>query len=142
MSTLCAILSGVPPIFRNTIPCAALRFLAAAEAAFRRLAAMPGMGTRDDPEHSVLAEFRFFPITRFKNDLVFYRPLADGIKSCACYTVHRIFTASWQRNSASRKTTPTTRKRKRASQGLHNSPAKCRPTLGPSELGFSFHCGR
>ena len=41
---------------------------------------MPGMGTRYDPEHSVLAEFRFFPITRFKNDLVFYRPLADGIE--------------------------------------------------------------
>jgi toxin ParE1/3/4 len=61
-------------------PRAALRFLNAAEVTIRRLAMSPGIGARYDPDHPALAELRFFPITRFKNDLVFYRPLADGIE--------------------------------------------------------------
>jgi toxin ParE1/3/4 len=65
---------------RQHNPRAALRFLDAAEATIRQLAASPGIGARYDPEHPALAELRFFPITRFKNDLVFYRPLADGIE--------------------------------------------------------------
>lgn len=65
---------------RQHSPRAALRFLDAAEATFRQLAASPGMGARYDPDHPALAELRFFPITRFKNDLVFYRPLTDGIE--------------------------------------------------------------
>jgi toxin ParE1/3/4 len=60
-------------------PRAALRFLDAAEATIRQLAAFPGLGVRYDSEHPVLAELRFFPISRFKNDLIFYRPLTDGI---------------------------------------------------------------
>jgi toxin ParE1/3/4 len=59
---------------------AALRFLGAAEATIRRLAGSPGIGTRYDPDHPALADLRFFPISGFKNDLVFYRSLADGIE--------------------------------------------------------------
>jgi toxin ParE1/3/4 len=65
---------------RQRNPRAALRFIDEAEATFRRLATMPGMGTRYDPELPALAEIRYFPISRFKNDLVFYRPIADGIE--------------------------------------------------------------
>jgi toxin ParE1/3/4 len=55
------------------------RFLVQAEATFERLASMPAMGTRYDPEFSALAELRYFPIARFKNYLVFYRPIEGGI---------------------------------------------------------------
>lgn len=65
---------------RQHNPRAALRFLDAAEATFQRLAAMPGMGARYEPDHPALAELRFFPISRFKKDLIFYRPLPDGIE--------------------------------------------------------------
>lgn len=65
---------------RQHNPRAALRFLDAAEATIRQLAALPGSGTRYEPDHPALAELRFFPITRFKNDLVFYQPLPDGIE--------------------------------------------------------------
>jgi toxin ParE1/3/4 len=65
---------------RQRNPRAALRFLVEAEATFRRLAAMPGTGARFEPDHPVLADLRYAPITRHKSDLVFYRPLDDGIE--------------------------------------------------------------
>lgn len=65
---------------RQHDPRAALRFLAEAEATFGRLAAMPGMGRRYAPGHPVLADLRVFPIARYTSDLVFYRPLGDGIE--------------------------------------------------------------
>ena len=57
----------------------ASRFLAQAEATFERLAGMPRLGTRYEAENPALAEVRFFPISRFKNYLVFYLPAARGI---------------------------------------------------------------
>jgi toxin ParE1/3/4 len=65
---------------RRRNPRAALRFLNAAEATFRLLAAQPGLGARYEPDHPILSELRFFPITGFKNDLVFYQPSANGIQ--------------------------------------------------------------
>ena len=57
------------------------RFRVQAEAAFERLAGMPGMGTRYAHDHPAQAELRYFPLTsRFKKFLVFYRPVADGIE--------------------------------------------------------------
>lgn len=59
----------------------ARRFRAEAEAAFTRLAAMPGMGTRFEAENPAFGELRFFPLpSRFKSYLVFYRPTPDGIE--------------------------------------------------------------
>jgi toxin ParE1/3/4 len=59
----------------------ARRFLAEAEAAFTRLAGMPGMGTRYEADHPAFGELRFFPLSsRFKSDLVFYRPTPEGIE--------------------------------------------------------------
>ena len=65
---------------RQRNPRAALRFLDAAEATIRQLATLPGLGARYDASHPILAEIRFFPISRFKKDIVFYRPLADGVE--------------------------------------------------------------
>ncbi len=56
------------------------RFLAQAEAAISQLASMPGLGARYEHEHPALAGLRFFPISRFKSYLIFYRPLAGGIE--------------------------------------------------------------
>ncbi len=56
------------------------RFFAQAEATFVRLAGMPGMGTRYDPEERLYADLRFFPVSRYRDYLVFYRPLPDGIE--------------------------------------------------------------
>ncbi len=61
-------------------PLAAIRFLDAAEATFHQIAASPRIGTCYDTENPALAEIRFLPITRFRNDLIFYRPLTNGIE--------------------------------------------------------------
>jgi toxin ParE1/3/4 len=56
------------------------RFFTEAEATFDRLASMPGLGTRYEPDEPLYADLRYFPITRFRKYLVFYRPLPDGIE--------------------------------------------------------------
>jgi toxin ParE1/3/4 len=71
-------------IFRRYVREAGLRvadrFFAEAEATFARLASMPGMGTRYAPEEPLYADLRDFPVSRFPNYLVFYRPVPDGIE--------------------------------------------------------------
>ena len=51
----------------------ARRFLGQAEATCQRLARQPGIGTRYEPDEPLYAELRYFPITRFRMYLVFYR---------------------------------------------------------------------
>jgi len=58
----------------------AQRFFAQAEPTFTRLAGMPGMGTHYEHDHPALAGVRFFPVSRFRKYLVFYRSVADGIE--------------------------------------------------------------
>jgi toxin ParE1/3/4 len=58
----------------------ARRFLAQAEATFQRLARMPGIGTRYEPDEPLYAELRYFPVSRFRMYLVFYRPIPGGIE--------------------------------------------------------------
>jgi toxin ParE1/3/4 len=58
----------------------AQRFFAQAEATFARLASIPSMGTVYDHENPAVAELRYFPISRFRNYIVFYRSIADGIE--------------------------------------------------------------
>jgi toxin ParE1/3/4 len=58
----------------------AQRFFAQAEDTFSRLASMPGMGTCYEHDHAALAGLRYFPLSRFRNYVVFYRPVADGIE--------------------------------------------------------------
>ncbi len=56
------------------------RFFAEAEATLARVASMPGMGTRYEPEEPLYADLRYFPISRFRMYLVFYRPISGGIE--------------------------------------------------------------
>ena len=51
---------------------AARRFRTEAQATFERLAGMPGIGTRYDPDEPAHAELRYFPISKFPKYLVFY----------------------------------------------------------------------
>src|SRR5713226_8246174 len=45
-----------------------------------RLLAMSGMGSLYESDEPELAGVRFFPVTRFRNYLVFYRPTTTGIE--------------------------------------------------------------
>ena len=57
------------------------RFFAEAEATFARLATMPGIGTRYEPHEPLYADLRYFPVSRFRDYLVFYRAVpASGIE--------------------------------------------------------------
>ncbi len=61
-------------------PAVANRFLAQAEATLTRLVRRPGLGTLYNHEHPALTDVRYFPISRFKTYLVFYRPRTGGIE--------------------------------------------------------------
>ena len=58
----------------------AQRFFAQVEATLTRLAGMPGMGTHYDLDHPALADLRFFPVSRFRMYLVFYRTVPGGME--------------------------------------------------------------
>jgi toxin ParE1/3/4 len=65
---------------RQNGPERAVRFLREADSTIGRLAKMPGIGVRFEPDDVLFAELRFFPVSRFKKYLVFYRPFAGGIE--------------------------------------------------------------
>ena len=56
------------------------RFFTQAETTLKRLANMPGMGTHYEPEQPLYAGLRYFPVSRFRTYLVFYRPIPEGIE--------------------------------------------------------------
>jgi toxin ParE1/3/4 len=56
------------------------RFFTQTEATFTRLAGMPGLGTCYEHDHEALAGVRYFPVSRFRNYIIFYRPAAEGIE--------------------------------------------------------------
>jgi toxin ParE1/3/4 len=64
---------------RQYNPRAALRFLNAAEAIFRQLASMPGMGERYETINALFQDLRCFPIPRFPSHIVYYKSVPDGI---------------------------------------------------------------
>ena len=61
-------------------PSAADRFLIAAEDAFDKLARMPGMGALHEFSEPKLKDLRSWPITRFRNYLIFYRQTENAIE--------------------------------------------------------------
>ena len=61
-------------------PDAADRVLEAALATFEDLAKMPGMGRPRTFTHSGLSGLRSFRIEGFRNHLIFYRPVTDGVE--------------------------------------------------------------
>jgi toxin ParE1/3/4 len=56
------------------------RFFTEADATFIRLAGMPGIGARYEHDHPALADLCCFPVSRFRNYLVFYRVVSGGIE--------------------------------------------------------------
>jgi toxin ParE1/3/4 len=61
-------------------PNAAIRFLAAANATFQRLAAMPELGQRQEFGRKELLGLRVWQVQGFENFLIFYRPVERGIE--------------------------------------------------------------
>jgi toxin ParE1/3/4 len=59
---------------------AAIRFLDAAEGTFTFLAANPLIGQLFVPANELIPPLRVWPIDGFRNHLVFYRPLTDGVE--------------------------------------------------------------
>ena len=56
------------------------RFFAEAEATFARLARNPGIGARYEPHEPLHADLGYFPVSRFRDYLVFYRAVPGGIE--------------------------------------------------------------
>ncbi len=61
-------------------PSAARRFLAAARKTYANLAALPELGALWRAENPRFQGLRHFPIPRYPNYVVFYRPLSDGVE--------------------------------------------------------------
>ncbi|MFT4691658.1 MAG: toxin ParE1/3/4 [Limisphaerales bacterium] len=61
-------------------PDAAQRFKEQARRDFEALVRMPEMGPRHPMAHPRLKDLRFWPIKRFNNFLIFYRPIENGIE--------------------------------------------------------------
>lgn len=59
---------------------AALRVYDAVEASFLFLCRTPGAGPQCEFPEPNLADLRFWPVTRYRNYLVIYRPLPDGVE--------------------------------------------------------------
>jgi toxin ParE1/3/4 len=55
-----------------------LRFLSAAEAIFRQLASMPGLGERYETDNPLFQDLRCFPIPKFPSHIVYYKSVPDG----------------------------------------------------------------
>ena len=62
---------------------AARRFSAAVERTLKELTAMPGMGSRKEYLSPRLHDVRTWRVKRFRRYLVYYLPLADGIRVLA-----------------------------------------------------------
>ena len=60
-------------------PAAARRFVDACEDAMAKLAALPGMGAIRESADPKLAGLRQWPLKGFRNFLIIYQPLRDGI---------------------------------------------------------------
>jgi toxin ParE1/3/4 len=61
-------------------PSAADRFLMQAQRAFEQIARMPGIGSRWQSPLKALEKIRFWPIPKFRNFIVFYREIPDGVE--------------------------------------------------------------
>jgi toxin ParE1/3/4 len=67
-------------IQRQSGPERAIQFLRNAEITFSKLASRPRLGAIYENADSQFQDLRVFSVSRFKNYLVFYRPIDDGIE--------------------------------------------------------------
>jgi toxin ParE1/3/4 len=79
---------------RERRPSSAIKFLGAAEATFRQLASMPGIGEPFESKNPAFEGLRCMPISRFPNHIVYYKPLSDGI------VVYRLLHGASDRDAA------------------------------------------
>jgi plasmid stabilization system protein ParE len=79
---------------RQNNPRSALRFLRAARITMERLLTMPEMGNLYESDEPELAGVRFFPVTRYRNYLVFYLPLPAS-RFYECSTARGTSNAFW-----------------------------------------------
>lgn len=61
-------------------PAVANRFADAARSTLEDLAQMPGMGSRKEFRLRKLRDVRSWSVTGFRNHLILYRPISDGIE--------------------------------------------------------------
>lgn len=61
-------------------PAAADKVFLSAEKTFESIASMPEMGTKYRSLRSELSGVRFFPIKKFHNYIIYYRPIPNGIE--------------------------------------------------------------
>ena len=87
-------LAELAEYIRQRNPAAALRFIDAAEAAFRQLATMPGLGEAFEADNPAFDGLRCMSISKFSNYIVYYKPLPDGI------VVYRVLHGSQDRDAA------------------------------------------
>ena len=59
---------------------AAIRFRVQAQRTMDLLTAMPNLGARYESEHPLCVELRFLSISKFRNYVIFYRPVAEAIE--------------------------------------------------------------
>jgi len=59
---------------------AALRVFDAIEAAFKLLSETPGAGPTCEFSEPDLSDIRFWPVKRYRNYIVIYRPITDGVE--------------------------------------------------------------
>jgi toxin ParE1/3/4 len=76
-------------------PASAERFLDATEATFEQLEAMPGIGHLYESTDARLAEIRVWPVKGFRNHLIFYRPMDQGIEVLHVLHGARDIGAAW-----------------------------------------------
>lgn len=58
----------------------ARRFLSATEAAFHLLSEMPELGVQRQFKHRQLSNTRMWPVKEFREFLIFYQPIENGIR--------------------------------------------------------------
>lgn len=61
-------------------PTAADRVYRAAQATFETLVTSPNIGTPYQPKRTSLKGIRFFPINQFRNYVIYYREITEGIE--------------------------------------------------------------
>ena len=65
---------------QRSSPNVAIRFLESADSEMAKLASMPGLGGRWETNNPQLADMRVWPVKGFKNHLIFYREIDQGIE--------------------------------------------------------------
>jgi toxin ParE1/3/4 len=73
-------LEDIAVLIGRNRPSAARRFLATVQELYATLAAMPELGAAWEADNPRFVGVRYFPIPRYPNYVVFYRPIQGGVE--------------------------------------------------------------